>query len=255
MKGLAVTAITLLMTAALGTATASPFEHGDNRNSSYANQRGAGDRGDRNDRGGRGERNVGVRNPNARFIDNRRFGDNNANRRWDNRDNRRWDNRDHDGRGGYRHGDRDGDGYNRGYYRNGYYGYNNYGYNNYYGYNGYRGYPGSVTFVVGGAPYYAAPYYADNSYAAAYPSDDNGYVACDPNAGYAPARYDNTGEKLLGGLVGGVIGNQFGRGNGRTAATVAGAVIGYGVAGSASNDRRYTDQRYQDGRYVEPCGG
>jgi len=38
-----------------------------------------------------------------------------------------------------------------------------------------------------------------------------------------------------------VLGNTIGKGDGRTAATVAGAAIGYGVGASVDNDRRDED--------------
>ena len=66
---------------------------------------------------------------------------------------------------------------------------------------------------------------------------------------YQPGR---AGKTLFGAILGGVIGHQFGSGRGNDAATVAGALIGAGVAAdSARNDPAYHTTRYS--RPVRRC--
>jgi len=230
MKRLAATAITLMMTAAIGTAAASPFDHNNRpqapdysaRTSSHGPQGSA-----YNIQTARYAYNRGAAGVSSNTNTNARYRGNVAGRRWDGHD-------------------YDGDGrWNRYQYRpRGYYGY--YGYGGYGGYRSYRPYyyPTVSVAYVGGpayypASYYAAPYAYDNG---AYAYDNgpyaygNGYAACDPRV-----RYDDNGGKIVGALIGGVLGNTVGKGDGRTAATVAGAAIGYGIGASVDNDRRYDD--------------
>jgi hypothetical protein len=236
MKRLAATAITLMMTAAIGAAAASSFDHNNRpqesddsvRTSSHAPQKAAYNAQNSRYAYNRGPGSAGTyTNTNVRYSSNVARG--------------RWDGHDHDGDGRW----------NRYQYRpRGYYGY--------YGYGGYRAryYPTVSIAYYGGPAYYPASYYAapyaydnvayayDNGYAGdngqyAYANGPyaygNGY-ACDPRV-----RYDNNGGKIVGALIGGVLGNTVGKGDGRTAATVAGAAIGYGVGASVDNDRRYGD--------------
>lgn len=68
----------------------------------------------------------------------------------------------------------------------------------------------------------------------------------------------------MGGLIGGALGNLVGKGDGRKAANIAGAVIGYNVAGAAQRngygyDDRYYNRPYNSGYYHngygnESCG-
>lgn len=227
MKRLAATAITLMMSAAIGTAAASPFDHNNRprasdyrgRTSSHSPQRSG-----YNAQTSRYAYNRGVGSVSAYTNNNVRYSGYIARGRWDGHD-------------------YDGDSrWNRYQYRQ----------RGYYGYGGYRPYyypTVSVAYVGGPAyypvSYYAAPYAYDNGasdYDNGYPDDNgqyaygNGPHACDPRV-----RYDDNGGKIVGALIGGVLGNTVGKGDGRTAATVAGAAIGYGIGASVDNDRRYDD--------------
>ena len=234
MKRLVATAITLMMTAAIGTAAASSVDHNNRqRASDYSVRTSSHDpqKSGYNAQTSRYAYNRGPGSVSTYTNTNVRYSGNVARGRWDH---------DHDGDGRW----------NRYHYRpRGYYGY--------YGYGGYRHfyYPTvSVAYVGGPAyyptSYYAAPYaygngayaydngYADNGqydYGSAPYVQGNGY-ACDPRV-----RYDNNGGKIVGAVLGGVLGNTVGKGDGRTAATVAGAAIGYGIGASVDNDRRYDD--------------
>lgn len=74
-------------------------------------------------------------------------------------------------------------------------------------------------------------------------------------------RYDSNsgpnGGKLVGGLIGGALGNLVGKGDGRKAATIAGALIGYNVAGASQRngyDNDYTNRGgYYDGDSSGNC--
>ena len=62
---------------------------------------------------------------------------------------------------------------------------------------------------------------------------------------YAPGR---AGKTLFGAILGGVIGHQFGSGHGNDAATVAGALIGAGIA----SNRGHQEPTYHTTRYSRP---
>ena len=201
MKRLAATAITLMMTAAIGTAAASPFDHSNNpqtsaryrpQASSYRPQNPGYNAQASRYAYNRGGGNVGTyTNTNVRYRSNVAGG--------------RWDGHDYDGDGRW----------NRYQYRpRGYYGYGGYG-----GYRPYY-YP-TVSVAYYGGPayypaYYSAPYAYDNGpYAygdGQYAYDNgqyaygNGQYACDPRG-----RYDDGGGKIVGALIGGVLGNKIGR--------------------------------------------
>lgn len=215
MKFLAATAITLMMSAAIGTAAAGPYNHADDR-------QGAGRAWEHGD-GGHGR----DRDGDHRWNGDR---DHDGDRRW---------NGDHGYRGNGYGWNRYGYGWNRAGY-----GWNRYSYG---WYHGYRYQPRYVNVVVGdvGVPYYYEPAYSGPAYGYAYNApyaygNGNGYAACAPGTAYTvPVHRDNSGAKLFGALVGGALGHTVGKGDGRTAATVAGAAIGYGVAASATRDRGY----------------
>ena len=66
---------------------------------------------------------------------------------------------------------------------------------------------------------------------------------------YQPGR---AGKTLFGAIVGGVIGHQFGSGHGNDAATIAGALLGAGIANTAArNAPAYHTTRYS--RPVRRC--
>jgi uncharacterized protein YcfJ len=55
------------------------------------------------------------------------------------------------------------------------------------------------------------------------------------------------GKTFLGAVVGAAIGNQFGSGNGRKLATVAGGLVGAGIASSSVKGNRNKYNCYSDG--------
>ncbi|HTA65147.1 MAG TPA: glycine zipper 2TM domain-containing protein [Xanthomonadaceae bacterium] len=204
MKRFAATAITLMMTAAIGTAAASPYDHDDNRQAAgRVHERAASDRG-------------------AVRYDNRNGYRGDMRGRWNGRDgDRRWN-------GGY--------GYR---YRDGYQGrwYGGYRYEP----REVGIVIGGVGEPYYGPAYYAPVYGYDDGYAyeGGYAQYEGG-PGCAPGTAYAvPVQRDNTGARLLGAVIGGALGHTVGKGDGRAAATVAGAAIGYGVAASATDDRSY----------------
>jgi len=82
-----------------------------------------------------------------------------------------------------------------------------------------------------------------------YAYQDRGYQR-DPR--YASRSQTSGGGALLGAIAGGVLGNSVGDGDGRKAATIAGAVIGYNVAGASQrNGYGYNDGYYNRGGYYD----
>lgn len=217
MKRFAASVLTLMMSAAIGAAAANPYDHGGNGYAANPNWN-QGNHANVQDHD-RGRWNGGDR-------------DRDGNGRWNGRGNWRGDH------------DRDDRGWNG--WRGGWYGYRG-GWNTGYGW---RYQPRYVNVAIGGSPYYyGGPAYYAPSYYEPAPAYGYGYeggpaygydtaYACPPGRAYRVHR-DNTGAKVLGALVGGALGNTVGKGDGRTAATVAGAAIGYGIASDATRDRGY----------------